>query len=82
MQNATGYNSKGFTTAEYCCLQARFTEALLRDKARLDFASDRIYSTTVSGQPKSQVLQQLEQKHPSTQYHFVEDKYGTLEKVC
>ena len=61
--------------------QARFTEALLKEKAKVDFSADRIFSTTVSGQPKSEVLQELEQKHPGTQYHFVEDKLGTLDKV-
>ena len=62
-------------------MQARFTEALLKEKAKLGLPSDRIFSTTVSGQPKSEVLQELEQKHPKTTYHFVEDKLGTLDKV-
>lgn len=62
-------------------MQARFTEALLKEKAKVDFSADRIFSTTVSGQPKSEVLQELEQKHPDTHYHFVEDKLGTLDKV-
>ena len=66
---------------ELCWLQARFTEALMKDKAKVDFPADRIFSTTVSGQPKSEVLQELEQKHPGTEYHFVEDKLGTLDKV-
>ena len=63
-------------------LQARFTEALLKDKAKIDFSADRIFSTAETGQPKSEVLKQLEQRHPGTSYHFVEDKMGTLDKVC
>ena len=63
-------------------LQARFTEALMKDKAQIDFPADRIFSTAETGQPKSEVLKQLEQKHPGTSYHFVEDKLGTLDKVC
>jgi len=62
-------------------VQARFTEALMKDKAKLDFSADRIFSTAETGQPKSDVLKQLEQKHPGTSYHFVEDKLGTLDKV-
>ncbi|DBA77981.1 TPA: hypothetical protein ACH3X1_009137 [Trebouxia sp. C0004] len=62
--------------------QARFTEALMKDKAKVDFSADRIFSTAETGQPKSEVLKQLEQKHPGTSYHFVEDKLGTLDKVC
>ena len=62
-------------------LQARFTEALMKDKAKVDFSADRIFSTAETGQPKSEVLKQLEQKHPGTSYHFVEDKLGTLDKV-
>ena len=62
--------------------QARFTEALMKDKAKLDFPADRIFSTAETGQPKSEVLKQLEHTHPNTSYHFVEDKLGTLDKVC
>lgn len=62
-------------------MQARFTEALLKEAAHVDLPSHRIFSTTVSGQPKSEVLQELEQKHPNSTYHFVEDKLGTLDKV-
>lgn len=53
----------------------------MKDKAKVDFSADRIFSTAETGQPKSEVLQQLEQKHPGTSYHFVEDKLGTLDKV-
>jgi len=64
-----------------CVLQARFTEALMKDKAKVNFCADRIFSTAETGQPKSEVLKQLEQKHPGTSYHFVEDKLDTLDKV-
>ena len=62
-------------------LQARFTEAILRDKAHISSLSDRIFSTAETGHPKSNVLVDLEKQHPGTEYHFVEDKLGTLEKV-
>ena len=62
-------------------LQARFTEAILRDKAHISSLSDRIFSTAETGHPKSDVLVDLEKQHPGTEYHFVEDKLGTLEKV-
>lgn len=63
-------------------MQARFTEALMKDKANVDFSADRILSTAETGQPKSEVLKQLQQRHAGTTYHFVEDKMGTLDKVC
>lgn len=62
-------------------MQARFTEALLRDMAEVPLPADRIFSQAESGRPKSEVLQMLEQRHPGTDYHFIEDKMGTLEKV-
>ena len=62
-------------------LQARFTEGILRDKAHISSLSDRIFSTAETGHPKSDVLADLEKQHPGTEYHFVEDKLGTLEKV-
>lgn len=62
-------------------LQERFTEALLRDMAKVPLPAGRIYSQTVSGRPKSEVLAMLQERHPGTQYHFIEDKMGTLEKV-
>lgn len=40
-----------------------------------------IFSTTVSGQPKSEILIDLQRQHPNMTHHFVEDKLGTLEKV-
>jgi len=60
--------------------QARFTAALLRDTAGVPFPDDRIFSQTVSGEPKSKVLLSLAAAHPaSTGLHFVEDKLATLE---
>lgn len=47
----------------------------------MPFAQDRIYSTAETGQPKSGVLHMLQERHPGTEYHFVEDKLGTLDKV-
>ncbi|CAL5223568.1 g6103 [Coccomyxa viridis] len=62
--------------------QARFTEALMHSMAKVPIASQDIFSTTVSGQPKSEILVDLQRQHPDMTYHFVEDKLGTLEKVC
>lgn len=62
--------------------QARFTEAILRKMAGIEFPMDRIFSQTVSGRPKSEVLENLHAKHPEAEsFHFVEDKFSTLEKV-
>ena len=62
-------------------MQARYTKAILEQKAGIDFPLDRIFSTTVSGQPKSEVLQMLCERHPGAKCNFVEDKLSTLEKV-
>mmetsp|Transcript_33385 Transcript_33385/g.79148 ORF Transcript_33385/g.79148 Transcript_33385/m.79148 type:complete len:339 (-) Transcript_33385:163-1179(-) len=62
--------------------QARFTEALLRDMAGIPFPSDRIFSQTVSGRPKSEVLAMLMEQHPNAELRFFEDKMGTLEKIA
>lgn len=63
-------------------LQAHYTDVLLRDMAGVDLPIDRIYSTTVSGEPKSSVLAHLAERHPDAgKYIFVEDKHSTLEKV-
>ncbi len=62
-------------------MQARFTEALMHNMAKVPIASQDIFSTTVSGQPKSEILVDLQRLHPDMTYHFVEDKLGTLEKV-
>ena len=53
----------------------------MRDKAKLALPLDRIFSQTVSGAPKSEVLLKLAHRHPGVQHHFVEDKLSTLEKV-
>ena len=50
--------------------------------AGISFPPDRIHSLTVCGRPKSEVLEQLQDAHPGSQCHFVEDKMSTLEKVC
>lgn len=63
-------------------MQAEYTEILMRDMAKVPFPSDRIFSQTISGRPKGEVLAALEAKHPqATAKIFVEDKLGTLEKV-
>jgi hypothetical protein len=50
--------------------------------AGIAFPPDRIFSQTVSGLPKSEVLESLRERHPGAQaYVFVEDKLSTLEKV-
>lgn len=64
------------------CTQAHYTEVLLRDMAGVTFPSDRIHSTTLTGEPKAGVLARLAAGHPNAAgYVFVEDKYSTLEKV-
>ena len=62
-------------------MQARFTEALMHNIAKVPIPSEAIFSTTVSGQPKSEILVELQRQHPGLTYHFVEDKLGTLEKA-
>jgi phosphoglycolate phosphatase-like HAD superfamily hydrolase len=65
--------------------QARFTHALLRDLGGLDFPLERIFSQTVSGRPKTDVLAQLQAGAgvtPDTRLLFVEDKLSTLEAVA
>ena len=62
--------------------QARFTEAILHKMAGIEFPMERIFSQTVSGRPKSEVLENLYEAHPEAEsFHFVEDKLSTLEKV-
>lgn len=62
--------------------QAHYTEILMRDMAGVDFPADRIFSQTVSGRPKGEVLAQLAAKHgDASTCIFVEDKLSTLEKV-
>ncbi|GAX82676.1 hypothetical protein CEUSTIGMA_g10102.t1 [Chlamydomonas eustigma] len=62
--------------------QAHYTELILRDMASINLSADRIFSQTISGRPKSEVLEALAAKHTDVQeYIFVEDKLSTLEKV-
>lgn len=61
--------------------QARFTQVLLQNMAGIDFPMESIHSQTMSGRPKSEVLQMLQGRHPGHVYHFVEDKLATLKKV-
>lgn len=53
----------------------------MHNMAKIPIASEDIFSTTVSGQPKSEILVDLQRQHPGLTYHFVEDKLSTLEKV-
>jgi len=63
--------------------QAHFTAALLANAARVPFPDADIFSQTVSGAPKTEVLAQLRARHPDAGgLHFVEDKLSTLEKVA
>jgi len=77
--------------------QARFALALLREIGGIPFEEDRVFSQTVSGQPKSEVLRMLEERHRdggtggggegpggkgNVSFHFVEDKLSTLEKIA
>ncbi|PNH07152.1 hypothetical protein TSOC_006401 [Tetrabaena socialis] len=61
---------------------AHYTELLMRDMAAVPFPLDRIFSQTVSGRPKGEVLAALAGRHPdAAALVFVEDKLSTLEKV-
>ncbi|GLC38636.1 hypothetical protein PLESTB_000454800 [Pleodorina starrii] len=63
--------------------QAHYTEILMRDMASVPFPPERIFSQTVSGRPKGEVLAALAQAHPqAAERVFVEDKLSTLEKVA
>eukprot|EP00192_Tetraselmis_astigmatica_P013614 CAMPEP_0117681762 /NCGR_PEP_ID=MMETSP0804-20121206/19187_1 /TAXON_ID=1074897 /ORGANISM="Tetraselmis astigmatica, Strain CCMP880" /LENGTH=336 /DNA_ID=CAMNT_0005491605 /DNA_START=1 /DNA_END=1011 /DNA_ORIENTATION=+ len=63
--------------------QARFTETLMRDMASIPFPLEKIFSQTVSGRPKSEVLAMLQERHPNAEnYLFFEDKMGTLDKMA
>jgi hypothetical protein len=53
----------------------------MHNMAKVPISPDHIFSTTVSGQPKSDILKDLQQQHPGASCHFVEDKLSTLEKV-
>lgn len=54
---------------------------LLKQMAGINMPLERIFSQTVSGQPKSEVLKMLQERHQGCEYHFVEDKKSTLDKV-
>lgn len=70
--------------------QARFALALLKEIGRIPFEGSNVFSQTVSGRPKGEVLKMLQEKHSSENegdrqqisFHFVEDKLSTLEKVA
>lgn len=63
--------------------QAHFTDTLLREMAGVELPMERIFSQTVSGQPKAEVLAMLQERHSDAAgMHFVEDKMGTLDKVA
>ena len=63
--------------------QAHYTKILLTNMASIDLDSSRIFSQTISGRPKSEVLLKLESNHPDAKVKiFVEDKLSTLEKVA
>jgi hypothetical protein len=54
----------------------------MRDMAGIDFPLARIFSQTVSGRPKGEVLNKLSAQYPeASELIFVEDKLSTLEKV-
>lgn len=53
----------------------------MHNMAKVPIPPQHIFSTTVSGQPKSDILVDLQKQHPGVSHHFVEDKLGTLEKV-
>jgi len=62
--------------------QARFTSTLLNKMARIPMPDEDIYSTTVSGAPKTDILKMLQERvEDGTTLNFVEDKLSTLEKV-
>uniref|UniRef100_A0A453QI21 Uncharacterized protein n=1 Tax=Aegilops tauschii subsp. strangulata TaxID=200361 RepID=A0A453QI21_AEGTS len=61
--------------------QSRFTGALLKELAGVDFPSERIYGLGTG--PKVKVLQQLQEmpQHQGLTLHFVEDRLATLKNV-
>jgi hypothetical protein len=61
--------------------QAHFVGLILEKMAGIAFPPDRIFSQTVSGRPKSEVLLALQEGCPGADCFFVEDKFNTLEKV-
>ena len=62
--------------------QARYVLRILKQIGGIDFEEDRIFSSTVSGIPKSTTLCKLMEKHKQVEsWHFVEDRYKTLEGI-
>jgi hypothetical protein len=61
--------------------QGRFALAILERMGKISIADDDMYSTTVSGIPKTDVLRTLG-VDGNPRKIFVEDKLSTLEKVC
>ncbi len=54
----------------------------MRDMAGVPVPMERIFSQTVSGRPKGEVLRRLAEQHgDAAALIFVEDKLSTLEKV-
>ena len=53
----------------------------MHNMAKVPISPERIHSTTLTGQPKSDIFKDLQQQHSGASCHFVEDKLGTLEKV-
>ena len=64
--------------------QARFAQAIMREKGNLRIPDERVFSQTVSGLPKTDVLADLQAnaRDDAVRLVFVEDKLSTLEKVC
>ena len=63
--------------------QARFASAIMSEKAGLRIPEHRLFSQTVSGVPKTEVLIELGKNAiAGSKKIFVEDKMSTLEKVC
>ena len=78
-RHCTDERNLGYQSTLCCRLDS--LRALLKDMAKVPFQADRIFSQAESGRPKTEVLSMLQERHPDTMYHFVEDKFGTLEKV-
>jgi phosphoglycolate phosphatase-like HAD superfamily hydrolase len=65
--------------------QARFADAILVDMGGVKIPEEDLISTTVSGEPKADVLVRLEEtfnKEGAARMIFVEDKLSTLIKVA
>ena len=64
--------------------QARFAQAIMEGKGDLVIPDERVFSQTVSGLPKTDVLADLQAhaRDDAVRLVFVEDKLSTLEKVC